>query len=51
MTILTTIFDCNGTDQAVTTIQRPGESDQDFIDRHNAEVKAAKAKCDEAKEG
>lgn len=45
MTTLTTTFDCNGTMIAVSTVQQPGELDDQFFLRHQAEVEAAKAKC------
>lgn len=48
MTILTTIIDCNGKPLAITTVQKEGESDQDFFARHQAAVDDARARCEES---
>ncbi|HPF15348.1 MAG: hypothetical protein H6830_04605 [Planctomycetes bacterium] len=38
---LVTTFECNGTVVTVTTTQNPGETFQDFVDRHKARVEQA----------
>ena len=42
---ITSTFDCNGGTRSVTTCQNPGESAQDWIARHRAEVEAAMKDC------
>ncbi len=48
ITLMTTVIDCRGVDEPVTTIQLPGESDADFVKRHNQAVVDAKAACEKA---
>lgn len=48
MQFLTTIIDCNGSPRAVTTIRMDGESTEDFIARHEADVAKAQKECDDA---
>lgn len=46
-TILVTTFDCNGEEETVTTVLKPGESVDDFFDRHDDAVAEAKKRCDD----
>ncbi|MEM9378392.1 MAG: hypothetical protein AAGB93_00485 [Planctomycetota bacterium] len=45
--VIITIIDCNGTPLAVVTEQKPGESEEDFLARHDAEVDAARKRCED----
>lgn len=46
-TVLTTIIECKGKKESVSTVQLPGESDTDFVKRHNQEVAEAEEACGE----
>lgn len=45
-TILSTTFDCAGTPSTVSTTMQPGESVDEFFDRHEKELAQAKADCE-----
>lgn len=43
---ITSEFECNGGTRSVTTCQKPGESVEDWLARHAAEVEAAMEDCE-----